>query len=83
MGSATCDSCGAPITWASTSTGKRMPVDRDPHPDGNVMLRPRQRGEGLEATVLGPLDRLEQGRVHQLYRPHFATCPNAARHRRR
>lgn len=82
MGSATCRSCGAPITWAATATGKRMPVDRDPHPDGNVVLRPRERGEGLLATVIGAADRASVGRAHQLHRPHFATCPQASEHRR-
>lgn len=80
--SSPCRSCGAPVTWATTTTGKRMPVDSAPHPDGNVLLRPRSRGEGLEAVVLGPLERLAQGRVHQLHHSHFATCPNATDHRR-
>lgn len=78
----TCRSCGQPIQWATTTTGKRMPVDRRPHPDGNVLLRPRTAGPGLEAVVLGPLERLAQERVHQLHQSHFATCPQADQHRR-
>lgn len=41
-----CASCGAPITWAITPAGKRMPVDAEPTPNGNV-----------ELTHLGPVTR--------------------------
>ena len=62
----TCRSCGAAIVWAKTTTGKSMPLDAEPVPDGNIVLH-----EGV-AYVTGTGDR----------KSHFATCPNAARHRR-
>lgn len=75
---AKCRSCGAPILWVVTTLGKRMPLDAEPHPDGNVSLVP------AGAMVL-PAELVEQGKKigSKRYRSHFATCPNAAQHRRR
>lgn len=74
----TCNSCGTSIVWAITRHGKAMPVDAQPHADGNVELKPRGDGQYI-ATVHGqqPLGAAE------LHRAHFATCPNADTHRRR
>lgn len=77
----TCRSCGAPITWVITEKGHRMPLDRDPHPEGNI----------VPATVTGPYDLVEvRARVLSgdelhgatAWRSHFVTCPNSARHRK-
>jgi len=38
MNQGTCTSCMAPILWASTEKGKAIPLDRDPVPDGNLVL---------------------------------------------
>jgi len=65
-----CRDCDEPIRWVITTAGKTMPVDPVPHPEGNVLLTP----DGLTCRVLGPLDRLEQRRIHPLYLSHFATC---------
>lgn len=84
-----CRSCSARIIWAVTNpelkSGRPMPVDADPHPQGNVMLArdPRIPHEPdapvvVRATVLranqaaGARDAGEL-----LYRSHFASCPNA------
>lgn len=61
-----CKSCGAEITWATTATGARMPLDA--RPQKRVVLEPGHRG---------PL-----ARVVDTYAPHHATCPHAAKHRR-
>lgn len=65
--SATCKGCGAPITWAVTPNGKRVPVDTRPvvyalvtEPDGTVRAQ-RVKSEGREFGV-----------------SHFATCPKAS-----
>lgn len=63
-----CRNCRAPIRWEVTSHGKRIPLDIDPNPDGNVILR-----EGV-AIVLNPKLRA-QLRQGTLYMPHHATCP--------
>lgn len=73
---ARCRSCGASIFWCKTAAGKSMPVDAEPAPEGNIAV-----GADGSATVLGPLERLaEPGRL--LYVSHFATCPQAASHRK-
>lgn len=71
--SATCRSCGAPIRFVRTTKGKLMPLDREPHPDGNIELDT----EG-HATVHGqpPLD------AGPLYLSHFVSCPSASENRR-
>jgi hypothetical protein len=74
---ATCRSCPARIVWCVTEAGKRMPVDAEPVPNGNVELR--DQGHQVLAVVHGqpPLG------VDRLHLSHFATCPRAADHRRR
>lgn len=81
MQTTSCDGCGAPILWALSSNGKRMPIDPDPHPDGNVEV------EFLGAE--GPVARvLKRGQLpwpgdKPLYRTHFASCPDAMSFRRK
>lgn len=68
----TCSSCGAPIIWATTTNGKSMPVDPDPHPAGNVTLTDALfPGTPPEATVTA-------GPIAGGHRSHFVTCPHAA-----
>jgi len=63
-----CSSCGAAITWAETELGKRIPLDWPPQK--RVVLEPRCPG--------GP----EKARVVDSFVAHFATCKDAAKHRR-
>lgn len=73
--SATCRSCEAPVFWIKTAaTGKAMPLDATPNPDGNVVIR------GGLAHVLKHGDLLVQG--ERRFTSHFATCANAAQHRK-
>ena len=68
--SSTCRSCGAPIDWAVTAAGKRMPLDVERRDDGNVTFDP----DGTARVVpVGKGSRVS----------HFATCPNAQSHRRK
>ena len=62
-----CRSCGAPILWVRTTTGKAMPVDAKP--EKRIVLDPADTGQPT-------------GRVVDTYVSHFATCPHAAKHRR-
>lgn len=74
-----CGSCGAEIVWAKTAAGRKMPLDNTPHPAGRIDL-----GADGFATVLGAKRATEvQVEGRKLYQSHFATCPNAAQHRRR
>lgn len=82
---AKCRSCKAPIIWATTANDKKMPLDLLPvEPE-------RDAGGAVAISGLQVIER--QGRCRaatiadvpgaDLYRSHFATCPNAGEHRRR
>ena len=74
-----CRSCGAPIRWALTaSSGRRIPLDYDPHPDGNISLAADT--SGLE--ILAVVDGLPLG-DRPRYLSHFVTCPQAEGWRRK
>ena len=85
-----CKSCGAPIQWAITPAGKRIPIDKEPVEDGNIILSSRQMGR-IEVTIVPFKEQIETlkaqakatGRPHLLFKSHFATCPNAAKHRKK
>lgn len=64
-----CRSCAAPIIWArSTTTGALMPLDAEPHEDGNCEL--------VDAGVIvhGADRPMFAGPLHLT---HFVTCPDA------
>lgn len=63
-----CRSCDAPIEWAYTPKGSRIPLDPGSHPDGNINVGP----DGI-ARVVGPGNGVRIS--------HFATCPNSREHR--
>lgn len=74
---ATCRSCGAAIVWCKTANGKTMPVDAEPADSGNVRV-----ADGI-ATVLGALEvHAARAAGEALRLSHFASCPQAAEHRR-
>lgn len=71
-----CRSCQAPIVWAITEAGERMPVDPHPVAGGSVRLRLDERPP--RASVVGStidlFDRTDDGTRHEA---HWATCPDA------
>jgi hypothetical protein len=75
--SGACRSCGQRMLWAKTESGKSIPLDPEPAPDGNVAL------DGAVAMVLGP-EAAAQCRAAggRLYKSHFATCSHPERHRK-
>lgn len=77
---AACRSCAAEILWAKTVAGKSMPLDAEPHPDGNITLG-HIGGEECAIVVTGAERAAVQIEGRPLYRSHFATCPNADEHR--
>jgi len=80
-----CRSCRAPIRWAVTAAGAKMPLDAEPNPAGNVRLHRPEAADPL-AVVCRPQEAEEARRLgfgDQLYMPHHATCPKASKHRRR
>lgn len=78
---ARCSSCGAAILWTTTLDGRRMPVDLRPSSQGTVAIEQEEANDGpfWESQVIRAGER--EGRV--LRTSHFATCPDAARHRRK
>ena len=70
----TCKSCKAKIVWCKTSTGKSIPVDMYSLPESDkVLLIDRWRNGDNTPLMFNP----------QKHIAHFATCPNAAEHRRK
>lgn len=65
--SAICRSCGASIIWAITKNGKRIPLDAKP--EVRMVL------EEHEDTPVA--------RSVEAFTAHFASCPNAAQHRKK
>lgn len=78
-----CRSCGARISWMKTDKGGTMPLDPDPVPDGNVIIvaKAEPRWTAHLAHVLSKDEAVPEGTKR--YVSHFATCPQAAEHRRR
>lgn len=73
-GDGACRTCGAPLLWFETPSGKRLPVD-----DCRAVRNPG-RPDGL--WHLGDtLDR-ERACGSLLVHNHFSTCPGAGQHRR-
>lgn len=70
-----CRSCGAEIFWATSSTGKAMPLNAKPDPMGNVRVygAPATRSAVVLAGHRLTLARGANG--PPLYMPHHATCP--------
>lgn len=71
-----CSSCGAPIFWALSSSGKRIPLNAEPY---NVMANGHYAVEWPNGPNAAPLA-IHRPAIHVT---HFATCPNASSHRRR
>lgn len=92
MKTSRCRSCGEPIIWTITSNGKRMPIDAEPvvAPRGfridETLLDEAQMG--FDDDALRPGKEIvatftaEPAPGELLYVSHFATCPDAAAHRR-
>jgi hypothetical protein len=64
-----CRSCGAPIFYATTPDGRKMPLDAQPQK--RFVTRPSR-------DVRDEID----CKLVETYTTHFATCPNAAQHRK-
>lgn len=72
----TCKGCGQPIRWARTTKGRRIPLDPEPTPNGNLAFDQTEE-EGASFVRVVPV-----GARPRLYTSHFATCPAAASFRR-
>jgi hypothetical protein len=79
-----CRACRQPIVFAQTNKieagrPKMMPVNIDPHPDGNVILQ--RQGDVWHAGVIGHRAQLAGMRANgvQLHQSHMMTCPDRDR----
>jgi hypothetical protein len=70
--SATCSSCGAEIVWMITTNGRPMPCD----PKRLTVVVPTGK---ILATARGDAPEAE---VKTAFISHWASCPNAAQHRK-
>ncbi len=71
---AACRTCEAPVLWAETAAGKKMPLDAVPVPTGTMAY---VHGKCWPVTA-------EDRKLHrELYTSHFVTCPHAGDWRRR
>jgi len=71
----------ARLVWAKTANGTPILVNADPTTDGNIRLQDTGRPEPY-ATTLNTHQRatVQWGTLHL---PHFATCPDAPRYRKK
>lgn len=77
-GRSSCSECGAPLRWEKTENGRPIPLDAEPNPKGNVVLREKTPTD-TRACVLRKGEETNETR----YTAHFATCPYADRFRKR
>lgn len=75
----TCKWCPAPITWALTAKGHRMPLNPDVDPSGNVAVTEPQGNAPRRARVLRAGETALEG--EWLTTSHHSTCPNVQRRR--
>lgn len=78
-----CRSCNALIVWTTTSKGKPMPCDVSPSAEGTFYLfRLPDRIDAVHVDGADPRAARAKARGDKRYTSHFATCPNAAQHRK-
>jgi hypothetical protein len=78
-----CSSCPADVIWCMSATTKRpMPLDAAPSPTGTICIVEPPSGGRVAHYLAG--DDLEEARARgaELHVSHFATCPNAKKHRK-
>lgn len=79
---AECRSCHREIEWTIVAkSGKKMPIDPNPRPNGNVEILPNVDGEtGMRMVEV--VAKAAISAEHPRYVSHFTTCPKAAEHRK-
>lgn len=84
---AKCGSCKAPVLWTKTEgkvdkPGKRMPIDANADGSPMVVSRGNLVATGHTSTEGAPIVRYVASGQGQ-HVSHFASCPNAGKHRKR
>lgn len=57
-----CNDCGSNVEWHVTRAGKNMPIDPEPHPDGDYYFETAKLVHG------------ERGERPKMFRSHFDSC---------
>lgn len=72
-----CRSCQQEVLWVLTINRKKMPVDPEPVADGNLIL--------IDPIAPGDIPMAVNKANPDVpgWTSHFATCPDAAEHRKR
>lgn len=68
-----CRACKQPVKWVKTIHGKSMPVNPEPHPEGNLSLD----DEGVVHVLTGVWLTMARDRGEKLFISHFAVCTKA------
>lgn len=81
-----CTSCNEPIRWVVMPSGSLMPVDVEPVDHGTVIITTDTvgtlSGNTFPKAIVLHRDQPDLFHADQpRYVSHFATCPNAAKHR--
>lgn len=83
-----CRYCGAALLWIRTAKGRPMPIDPDPCEGGNVIVKmgPAMGQETAHVETKEETEKrlkctIDAGRL--AYMPHFATCPEWPKRKRR
>lgn len=77
-----CRSCGAPIVWALTRAGRNMPLDFDPSTTPTSLRAWRDPHGRLQVRDIDGAGSTEIPTDARHATSHWATCPNAAQHRK-
>jgi len=78
-----CRSCGAPIIWRTTSSGKSMPCDAYPV---NIVPNPKSKNKYLDRfgkIIGGDITDAAGDHTELVHVPHWATCDKPDQFRRR
>jgi hypothetical protein len=80
-----CRSCDAPMFWAETVNGKRIPIDAVPVHDGNIRIiqRPNLIPLAVYQTQIETFKHWPKIASAETYVSHFATCPQRDSWRKR
>ncbi|MFC7450519.1 hypothetical protein [Rhodococcus daqingensis] len=80
MKSTRCTTCGERIFFAATPNDESVPIDAVPAADGNLSVTFSDPPRAV-LVLRAKADAMRAAGI-QLYRPHFASCPQADHHRR-
>jgi hypothetical protein len=71
-----CRTCGCALLWVPhETTGRLMPIEREPHATGHLLIDQKTGTYRIVSSVVGD--------KRTMHRSHFESCPHGRMHRRR